>query len=116
MALMSGDVKSGFLADDVANATLIPLPPQNGGAVGWGQVYVSFAAEFADSVLRVAVWNDKARDFRITERLPVPRAGGRVNITLQDGDSKVSVGRVKSGPSDTGRGPVAWLLETTLKP
>ncbi|MFD8596958.1 hypothetical protein ACFV1L_18350 [Kitasatospora sp. NPDC059646] len=115
MALMSGEVKSGFLADDPANATLVPLPPQNGGAVGWGQVYVSFAAEFADAVLRVAVWNDTARAFRIMERLAVPRAGGRVNISIQDGDSKISVGRVKAGPSDTGRCPVAWLLETTLK-
>lgn len=115
MALLSGDVKAGFLADDLANATLIPLPPQNGGAVGWGQVYLSFAAEFADSVLRVAVWNDLAQDFRITEQLTVPRAGGRVNIAIQDGDSKVSVGRVKASPDDTGRCPVVWMLETTLK-
>lgn len=113
MALVIGEVRPGFLADDIANATLIPLPPQNGGAVGWGSVYVSFGADFADAVLRVAIWGKGS--WRVTEQLKVPSTGGRVTVSIQDGDEKLSVGRVKASPTDTGKCPVGYMIETTLK-
>jgi hypothetical protein len=114
MAIAIGEIKPGFLADDKAHGTLIPIPPPNGGAIGWGPVWLSFGVDFADVILRVAVYNSTARAWRIVEKLPVPQLGGRINIPIQDGDQKVSVGRVKDGPTDNGTAPVGWLLETTL--
>lgn len=115
MAIAIGEVKPGFLADDQGNGTLIPLPPPNGGALGWGPVWVSFGSDFGDVVLRVAVFNSSTNAWRITDRVTVPAQGDRVNIGIQDGDQKVSVGRVSSGPGDTGRWPCGWVIETTLK-
>ncbi len=112
---MIGDIKPGWLADDKKNATFIAIPPQNGGAAGWGPIFLSVGCDFADVLLRVAVYNDQARDWRVTERLKVPRLGGRVGIAIQDGDSKVSIGRVKASDTDTSDTPAGWLLETTRK-
>lgn len=112
MALVIGEVKPGFLDGHPEYATVIPLPPQNGGAVGWGAVYVSFAADFGDALLRVAVWNAGA--WRISE-LPVTAAGGRATVAVRDGDQKLSVGRLKANDKDTGSSPVAYMIETTLK-
>lgn len=115
MALVIGEIRPGFVADDRANGTLIPLPPQNGGAIGWGKVYLSFGADFGDVVLRIAVYNSTAKAWRITEKLPVPTLGDRVSVDIQDGDQKVSVGRVKNGSTDKGTWPCGYILETTLK-
>jgi hypothetical protein len=114
MALAIGTVAPGFLADDKANATVIPLPPQNGGAFGWGGVWLSFGADFGDVTLRTAVWNDVTKAWTVGQ-LKVPAAGGRINLGIKDGDSKVSVGRIKTGPTDTGTWPCSWLLEAVLK-
>lgn len=114
MALVIGDIKPGFLDGHPENGTLIPLPPQNGGAIGWGTVYLSFGCDFADALLRVAIWNDTSKSWRISQ-VRLASAGGRVNVTVQDGDSKVSVGRVKASAADAGLCPIGWLLETTLK-
>lgn len=115
MAIAIGDVKPGFVADDRKNGTLIPLPPQNGGAIGWGQVFLSFGSDFGDVVLRVAVYNGPAKAWRVTDQLTVQALGDRVSIAIQDGDQKVSVGRVKAGADDTGAWPCGWMLETSLK-
>ncbi|MGW7001448.1 hypothetical protein ACWGCW_01125 [Streptomyces sp. NPDC054933] len=115
MALVIGEIKAGFVADDRANGTLIPLPPQNGGAVGWGPVYLSFGCDFSDVLLRVAVYNSKTKAWRIMDKLPVPVLGDRVGVQIQDGDQKVSVGRVQNGAADKGTAPCSYLLETTLK-
>lgn len=115
MAIAIGMVPRGFVADDQGNSVVVPLPPQNGGAVGWGTVYLSVGVDFADVVLRVAVYNGPARGWRITEQLKVAALGDRVMIPVQDGDQKVSIGRVKAGSGDAGTAPVGWLLETTLK-
>ncbi|MFD5419508.1 hypothetical protein ACFWJT_15965 [Streptomyces sp. NPDC127069] len=112
MALVIGDVKAGFLDGHPENGTVIPLPPQNGGAVGWGQVYVSFGCDFGDALLRIAIWNAGA--WRISE-LKVQSGSGRVTLPIQDGDQKVSVGRIKASEKDTGMCPVSYLVETTLK-
>ena len=115
MALVIGEIKPGLLADDKANGTLIPLPPQNGGALGWGAVYLSFGSDFGDVTLRIAVYNTKTKAWRITQKLPVPQAGDRVSVPIQDGDAKVSVGRVATDPTDKGTWPCSYMLETTLK-
>ncbi|MFD9128672.1 hypothetical protein [Kitasatospora sp. NPDC059571] len=114
MALVIGTIDPGFLDGHPENGTLIPLPPQNGGAVGWGPVYLSFGSDFGDALLRVAVWNDTAKAWRITN-LQVAAAAGRAGIAIQDGDSKVSVARLKASATDTGLCPVGYLIETTLK-
>lgn len=114
MALVIGEVKPGLLDGHPENGTLIPLPPQNGGAVGWGTVYLSFGSDFADALLRIAVFNDVSKAWTVTS-LKVPQAGGRVGVGIRDGDSKVSVGRVKASATDTGMCPVGYLIETTLK-
>ncbi|GAA5021932.1 hypothetical protein [Kitasatospora paranensis] len=114
MAIVIGTIGPGFLDGHPENATLIPLPPQNGGAVGWGPVYLSFGSDFGDAQLRVALWNDTSRGWRIAT-VQVPAAGGRVGVGIQDGDSKASVGRVKASATDTGLCPVGYLIETTLK-
>ena len=112
MALVIGDVKPGFLTDGKDRATVIPLPPQNGGALGWGQVYLSFASDFGDAYLRIAVFN--AGSWRV-DHLVVKAAGPRVNYAIRDGDEKVSVVRERAGTADTGTFPVGWMLEATLK-
>lgn len=116
MALMNGTVPRGHAADlgDPAGFVVIPLPPQNGGGFGWGPGYLSFGADFQDAKLRVAVWNDTGAYWRV-EELTVKVNGGRVHIILQDGDSKVSVGRKKLNAADTGQQPVGWLYEIILK-
>lgn len=115
MAIAIGEVKPGLLADDKGNATLIPLPPQNGGAVGWGNVYLSFGSDFGDVTLRIAVWNANTKAWRITQKVLVPAAGNRVGVIINDGDQKVSVGRVATDASDKGTSPCGYLIETTLK-
>jgi hypothetical protein len=115
MALVTGEVKPGFLAESVENVTLIPLPPQNGGAIGWGKVYLSFGSDFGDVTLRVAVYNVNAKHWKITEKVLVPASGDRVNIAISDGDAKVSVARVATNASDKGIYPCAYMVETTLK-
>lgn len=116
MALVIGSVPRGFSGP--GDALVIPLPPKNGGAIGWGDVFLSFASDFATVVrLRIAVWNDQAGYWnRIIDSFDVPKDGGRVNLLINEGDSKVSVYRVSSGPDDpSGDAPVGWMLETTLR-
>jgi hypothetical protein len=114
MALVIGEIKPGFLADDRGHGTLIPLPPQNSGAIGWGQVFLSFGSDFGDVVLRVAVYNSVSNAWRVADQVKVPSQGGRASISIQDGDQKVSVGRVKNGAADTGAWPCSWMVEATL--
>ncbi|WP_369387447.1 hypothetical protein AB5J72_07430 [Streptomyces sp. CG1] len=115
MALVTGEIKPGFLTDDKANGTLIPLPPQNGGALGWGTVYLSFGSDFDDVLLRVAIYNTKTGQWRITGKPAVPQLGDRVSVAIQDGDAKVSAGHVQNGASDKGTWPCSYMIETTLK-
>ncbi|MFE2832147.1 hypothetical protein ACFXI6_14035 [Streptomyces mirabilis] len=114
MALVIGEIKHGFLADDKANGTLIPVPPQNGG-FGWGKIYLSFGSDFGDVLLRVAVYNSTTKTWRIDSSVKVPSLGNRVTIPVQDGDQKVSVGRVQNGATDKGVWPCSYMIETTLK-
>lgn len=114
MALVIGTIPPGIWTQaDPSSAVLIPIPPQNGGSVGWGPVYLSFGSDFGDALLRVAVWNSKT-GWRISQ-LTVKSAAGRLGIVIQDGDEKVSVGRLPATPTDKGICPVGYLIETTLK-
>lgn len=114
MALVIGEVKPGFLDGHPENGTLILLPPKNGGAIGWGDVFLSFGADLGDSRLRVAVWNDNSKSWRV-DTLDVKSNEGRVGYLIHEGDSKVSIGRIKSSAADTGTNPVGYLMETTLR-
>ncbi|KIF00848.1 hypothetical protein PL81_38690 [Streptomyces sp. RSD-27] len=113
MALVIGEVKAGFLDGHPENGTTIPLPPQNGGAIGWGQVYVSLASDFGDALLRIAVWNGGS--WRVEPPLKVASSAGRVTLAVRDGDQKISVGRLKADERDAGVCPVSYMIETTLK-
>jgi hypothetical protein len=116
MALVIGEVKPGFVADDRSHGTLIPIPPPDGGSAGWGQVWLSFGADFGDVVLRVAIYSSTTGKWRITDQLPVPALGDRVSVDLVPGDQKVSVGRVRNGAGDPGTWPCSYMLEALLHP
>lgn len=113
MSVVIGSVPRGF-CDDIKNTLLIPMPPRNGGGWNWGDSYLSFGADFGPARLRIAVWNDTGAYWRV-EELIVPSEGGRAHVVLQDGDSKVSVGRLKYDDNDTGQNPVGYLFEIILK-
>lgn len=117
MAVVIGEVKPGFLDGHPENGTIIPLPPQNGGAVGWGKVYASFAVDFhlpavPKARLRIAVFNGGA--WRIGE-IALSSTDGRVPLTIQDGDQVLSVGRIKANEADLGNYPISYMIEAVLK-
>lgn len=111
-------VAAGFGADakgaitDASKGTVVALPPRNG--TYWGAVYVSFGCDFADVTLRVAI-QDAKNTWRV-QTLPVKSAGPRVNVTVLDGDQKLSVLRMKTSATDTsGDAPVSCLVEAFRK-
>lgn len=111
-------IATGFGADakgaitDASAGTVVALPPRNG--TYWGAVYVSFAADFADVTLRVAI-QDAKNSWRITT-VPVKQAGPRVNVPILDGDQKLSVLRMKTSATDAGANvPVSCLVEAFRK-
>ena len=117
MALVIGTVPPGFedpANPEHSNSLVILLPPQNGGGMNWGQVWLSFGSDFGDSKLRLGVWNDVGKYWRV-ETVEVKANAGRANLWVQDGDSKVSVTRVKASASDTGRNPIGWMIESYVR-
>lgn len=111
-------IVAGFGADakgaitDAAAGTVIALPPRNG--TYWGAVYVSFASDFADVTLRVAILDAK-NAWRV-QTVPVKSAGPRVNVSVLDGDQKVSVLRMQMSAKDGGASvPVSCLVEAFRK-
>jgi hypothetical protein len=115
MALVIGEIKPGFVSDDRAHGTLIPVPPPSSGGAGWGPVWLSFGSDFGDVTLRVAIYNSVTGGWRITEQLAVPALGERVPVGLVPGDHKVSVGRVRTGADDPGTWPCGYMIEALLK-
>ncbi|WP_083975118.1 glycoside hydrolase domain-containing protein [Kitasatospora mediocidica] len=119
VAITTGSVPQGFASDikgneiDRSRSLSISLPPQNGGAAGWGGVWLSFAADFATVRLRVAVLNS-AGIYRINF-FDVGGQGkpGRISVPIFDGDQSLSVGRVQ-GFGD-GTEPVGYLVEAVRK-
>lgn len=117
MAAIINQVPRGFQTGpgDLTTAVVIPLMPQNGGAFGWGNVYVSFATDFQNAKLRVAIWNDAQHAWRV-QYVDLFAEGTRVNVDIIDSDSKMSIMRVKADAADTGTQPIGYLIETALKP
>jgi len=117
MSIVIGEVPHGFGADtnDPSQFVLIPMPPRNGGGWNWGDSYLSLGADFHDARLRVAIWNDAGQYWRVDDSFLVPQNGGRVQVPLADGDSKVSIGRHRLDATDPGTQPVGWLFEIILK-
>jgi hypothetical protein len=116
VAFSEGELPHGFAVDIKGNeiarsaTRIVAIPPQNGGAAGWGQVWLSFACDFDTVRLRVAVC-DASNNFRINFFDFSP--GKRSPIPIHDGDQYVSVGRVQ-GFGD-GTEPVGYLLEAVKK-
>jgi hypothetical protein len=123
MAVNMGPVPHDFFVDDKGAqhpefADCIPLVPADGGALGWGKVYLSFACDFGDVLVRCAIWNDTDKAWRGYDTpVLVQKNAGRVSIPLKDGDSKFSVARLKNpkDPQDTGVYPCRWMTEAALK-
>lgn len=114
MALLIGQVPAGFLSSAGSNGILIPVPPPNGGSIGWGDVYVSFGSDWGDAGLRVAIYNSGSSSWRVVH-VKTLSAGPRVGFQLQQGDEKISVVREALSASDPGTCAVGWMLEATLK-
>ncbi|PJN24073.1 hypothetical protein [Kitasatospora sp. CB02891] len=111
MALLNGQIPKGFGRD---NSITIPLPPPDGGAIGWGTGYLSVCTGYGDAKVRAAVFNAQLGDYR-ESFVVAKRLDGRVLIPLQAGDQKVDLERVPLGPADKGTCNAAWQIEITLK-
>ena len=103
----SGQINSGAGA-----RTLICPPPANTGA-NWGNVWVSFGADFGTAVLRVAAYIHGS-GWQVLPAVSVPAGGDRVNPfggPAPTGIQKISVVR-DPGSEDV---PVGWLVEAQSK-
>lgn len=83
---------------------VIALPPLN-TPMGLTQRWLSFATDFGDAVLRIAVFHDGY--WEVKPNLKVPTNSSRVNLDLLPSYEKVSVRR------DTGDagGLITWMVE-----
>lgn len=109
--LLNGVIPKGFTDD--AKIT-IPIPPPDGGAAGWGQVFLSLCAGFGDARVRAAVYNTQLGDYRVSHH-DVKRIGPRIGIPLQPGDEKVDLERAPMNAADTGQCNLSWQIEATAK-
>jgi hypothetical protein len=111
MSFDSGEIKAGF-----GVTTMICPPPAQ--TINWGNVWLSFGADFGTAHIRVAAYVHGS-GWRVVENFAVPDAGDRVNPfggPLPAGTQKVSVERVRSAPSDTADAiPLGWLVEAMAK-
>lgn len=99
---------SGVLATGAGARTVICPPPANTGA-NWGNVWVSFGADFGTAVLRIAAYIHGS-GWEVMPAVSVPAAGDRVNPfggPAPTGLQKISVVR-ETGSEDV---PVGWLIE-----
>jgi hypothetical protein len=123
-AFQTGQLKPGFFEDVLSDdgttvlapkrsfVTELAVPPCNGGALPWGDGYLSFAADFTGTgrvSLDVSVhdgigWHVTPLDFDANS--------ARKGFKLPNGAGKVSIMRKRQSPTDTSDTvPVAWLLE-----
>jgi lysozyme len=118
VALVINPIASGLNPNGTGAVTVIPVPPPNAGAAGWGNVWFSVAVdnpgESPDVAhLRVAgyingKWSQFVADF------PVSAAADRLfplGSPLPNGITKISVQRIK-GSEDV---PVAYMIEARAK-
>jgi hypothetical protein len=108
-----GPINPGFGADanlnvtDPSKGTAIPLPPQQGGALHWGDVYVSFFTDYGPSRLRVAI-QDSNLEWRV-ESVTVSSTTGRVSVVINNGDQGISV--LRAAGVGSGVTPVGYMIE-----
>ncbi len=117
----NGQVAPGFAFDgdatDPNHVQVIPVPPPNGGAAKWGNVWFSLGTDFGDVTVRVA-WFVNG-NWIIKDNVVVSAAGPRVNPMggpLPAGTEKISIGRRKASPTDTSDHiPLGYLIETAAR-
>jgi hypothetical protein len=107
---LAGEVKSGFGS---TNATVIVIPPVEGGTAQWGPAWLSLGSDFGDARVRVAVHNGHTwavwQDEKAAE---VKAAGDRWVLALPAGAGKVSLMREPRSDGDTADAvPLAWCVE-----
>ncbi|MEE2042280.1 hypothetical protein Q7689_02455 [Nocardiopsis tropica] len=87
---------------------VLATPGANQAGAG-GDVWISFASDFADVRVRLAVHD--GTNWSVTN-VDVPFGGGRVAQKLRPGAQKISLGQVKKSAADSVEdAPVGWLLE-----
>lgn len=112
-----GADKNGFLSDRT-KAVIIPLPQLGGTRWPYQMVDLSLACDFTNASefvkLRVAIHG--AGGWRVGYAT-LKAADGRMNVWLQNGDTKASICRVPTSDSDTTSGtvPVSWMVETLIQ-
>jgi hypothetical protein len=117
----TGELPPGFAFDggatDLANVHVIPVPPPNGGLAKWGNVWFSMATDFGDATVRVAWYVNGS--WIIKDNIVVAAAGPRVNPMggpLPGGTEKISIGRRRTGPTDTDDAiPLGYLVEVAAR-
>ena len=92
-----------FTVEVPANTTgMVGLPPPNGGGVvQFGQVFLSLASDFEGATVRLAIGNPNS--WRIFDNLVVP-AGRKDVYELENTDEVASI--INNGPQ-----PVSVLIE-----
>ncbi|MFD4859728.1 hypothetical protein [Streptomyces atratus] len=110
-----GDVPHGFAYNEDGNlihykhVILLATPAANQSGV-WGDSWISFGSDWAETRLRVAVHDGSAWVW--VKHIDVKPAVGRIVQQLPPGTQKISIGREKKTAGDfVDNAPVGWLLE-----
>ncbi|MFH8462464.1 hypothetical protein [Streptomyces sp. NPDC017991] len=110
------DIPHGFAFDEAGKVIhpryvrIIAPPPPSGTGFGWKRVWLTFASDFGDAKVRVAVFKSGTWTARTVD---VTSSGNRVGFEIESGVQKVSVGRMKTTAVDRNEDiPLSWLLES----
>lgn len=121
MALVSGELKVGFLTDATGavvahwNAVVLPVPkPWVGDPdIPWGRVYLHLAADFGSTLVRVAVWGSNGWRVGVYD---IRDTDGQFRMDFWEGDEKVSIGRVGRNPQDEADDfPVGYAISAVVR-
>jgi hypothetical protein len=97
---LSGQVSNLVRTSSGGNSTVVVLP----GSVTLAlPAYLRLGADFGTANIRVAVFNDTA-GWRIYDPYVIADSNSPIELDLQAGDSKLSIGR------DSGVGLVGWTV------
>ncbi len=114
--LATGQLVPGFACDvngvvvDATKATMIVTPPANGGALPWGNMWLSLGCDFDPVKVRVAIHDGTG--WSVKTVTVNPPDGRLVVAQLPTNVGKISLCRVPLSAQDTGGStPVGWLLE-----
>lgn len=112
----TGQLLPGFACDangtvvDATKATMVVTPPANGGALPWGDMWLSLGCDFNPAKVRVAIHDGNT--WAISTVTVNPPDGRLVVAKLPANVGKISLCRVPLSPQDTNDDtPVAWLVE-----